>query len=299
MPPPASAVRTPSTPGWTRPKTASAWACASWPVGSTSPRPTSTRPPRTWGGPPRSTSAASSSVRWSSRKARRSRPPPRPANCPSTGRPATARRWTSRAEPTERSRVYLGSDGVMVPHVTDRGEADPARPDQGQTPALRQEAAGVAQSPVGGRRAVQGVQDRHLYDDAAEHRLVSVTRGDCAAGGPADAPGRRACRAGQGGRQGGGGGRLGVDQEPDQEAEPAAGRRGAGLLPPGGERPQGAAGGLRGRRPEGRDGAGQRLGRPGAAHGQARGVRAASRRSCSRWKAGLRGRGSGRRRSCC
>ena len=64
--------------------------------------------------------------------------------------------------PTERSRVYLGSDGVMVPHVTDAEKRDAARADQGQTPTRRPQAAAAAQSPIRGRRVVQGVQDRHV-----------------------------------------------------------------------------------------------------------------------------------------
>ena len=116
----------------------------------------------------------------------RSRSPPRPADCPPAGRPRTAS-WRAKdclaldkeGEPTKRSRVYLGSDGVMVPHVTEKEKQ--ARRDQVKAkrrrcgkkrPALPKARAG-ADGPFKEFKIVT------LYDDAAEHRLVSVTRGDC------------------------------------------------------------------------------------------------------------------------
>jgi hypothetical protein len=82
-------------------------------------------------------------------------------------------------QPTKRSRVYLGSDGVMVPHVTDSEKR------------TRRERVKVKRRRCGKKRralprarsgADQGFKEFKivtLYDDASEHRLVSVTRGNC------------------------------------------------------------------------------------------------------------------------
>jgi hypothetical protein len=82
-------------------------------------------------------------------------------------------------QPTEQTRVYLGSDGVMVPVITDqekekrRGTIKAKRRRRGRKcrplPRVRQGADG----PFKEFKIVT------LYDDQAEHRLVSVTRGDC------------------------------------------------------------------------------------------------------------------------
>jgi hypothetical protein len=86
-------------------------------------------------------------------------------------------------EPTERSRIYLGSDGVMVPHVTDqekrtrRDRTKAKRRRCGRKRRALPKAKGGADGPFKEFKIVT------LYDDAAEHRLVSVTRGDCAQAG--------------------------------------------------------------------------------------------------------------------
>jgi hypothetical protein len=85
----------------------------------------------------------------------------------------------ARGEPTARSRIYLGSDGVMVPHVTEkekqtrraRIKARRRRRGKGCKPLPR--ARKGADGPFKEFKIVT------LYDDSAEHRLVSVTRGDC------------------------------------------------------------------------------------------------------------------------
>jgi hypothetical protein len=81
--------------------------------------------------------------------------------------------------PTERSRAYPGSDGVMVPHVTDAEKR------------TRRERVKVKRRRCGKKRralprarsgADQGFKEFKivtLYDDAGKHRLVSVTRGNC------------------------------------------------------------------------------------------------------------------------
>jgi hypothetical protein len=82
-------------------------------------------------------------------------------------------------QPTDRTRVYLGSDGVMVPAVT---EAEKQKR-RAKVKAKRRK-RGKKCKPL--PRARQGADGPYkefkivtLYDDACEHRLVSVTRGDC------------------------------------------------------------------------------------------------------------------------
>ena len=81
--------------------------------------------------------------------------------------------------PTARSRVYLGSDGVMVPHLTDtekrtrRTRTKAKRRRCGQKRRVLPKARAGADGPFKEFKIVT------FYDDAAAHRLVSVTRGDC------------------------------------------------------------------------------------------------------------------------
>jgi hypothetical protein len=86
-------------------------------------------------------------------------------------------------QPTARSRIYLGSDGVMVPHVT----AAEKRTRRERTKAKRR-CCGKKRRPL--PRAKGGADQSYkefklvtLYDDAGKHRLVSVTRGNCAEAG--------------------------------------------------------------------------------------------------------------------
>jgi hypothetical protein len=85
----------------------------------------------------------------------------------------------SEGKPTERSRIYLGTDGVMVPHVT-QAEKQTRR----SRAKAKRRRCGKKRKPL--PRAKKGADGPFkefkivtLYDDAAEHRLVSVTRGDC------------------------------------------------------------------------------------------------------------------------
>ena len=81
--------------------------------------------------------------------------------------------------PTERSRVYLGSDGVMVPHVTDQEK----RTRRERIKAKRRRCGKKRRALPKAKRGADGpfmeFKIVTLYDDAAEHRLVSVTRGSC------------------------------------------------------------------------------------------------------------------------
>jgi hypothetical protein len=82
-------------------------------------------------------------------------------------------------KPTERSRIYLGSDGVMVPHVTDAEK----RTRRARTKAKRrrcgQKRRALPKAKSGADGPFKEFKIVTFYDDAAEHRLVSVTRGDC------------------------------------------------------------------------------------------------------------------------
>lgn len=82
-------------------------------------------------------------------------------------------------EPTERSRIYLGSDGVMVPHVTDKEK----RTRRDRTKAKRRRCGKKRHALPKARKGADGPFKEFkivtLYDDQAKHRLVSVTRGDC------------------------------------------------------------------------------------------------------------------------
>ena len=86
---------------------------------------------------------------------------------------------SAEGQPTERTRLYLGSDGVMVPHVTDREK----RTRRERVKAKRRR-GGKRRRPLprvrpGADGPFKEFKVVTFYDDAAEHRLVSVTRGDC------------------------------------------------------------------------------------------------------------------------
>jgi hypothetical protein len=86
-------------------------------------------------------------------------------------------------QPTTQSRIYLGSDGVMIPHITDAEK----RTRRARCKAKRRR-RGRRQRPLAkARRGADGPFKEFkivtCYDDAAKHRLVSVTRGNCAQAG--------------------------------------------------------------------------------------------------------------------
>jgi hypothetical protein len=87
--------------------------------------------------------------------------------------------FDQQGQPTERSRVYLGSDGVMVPHVTEKEKQ--TRRDR--TKAKRRRCGKKRRALPKARKGADGPFKEFkivtLYDDAGEHRLVSVTRDDC------------------------------------------------------------------------------------------------------------------------
>ncbi len=85
----------------------------------------------------------------------------------------------SNEQPTERSRIYLGSDGVMVPHITQKEKQTRRDRTKGQAAALRQETGAPCPKPGSADGPFKEFKIVTLYDDAGEHRVVSVTRGDC------------------------------------------------------------------------------------------------------------------------
>jgi len=82
-------------------------------------------------------------------------------------------------EPTERSRVYLGSDGVMVPHIT-AAEKRTRR----ERIKVKRRRRGRKRWPLpkarpGADGSFKEFKIVTFYDDDGAHRLASVTRGDC------------------------------------------------------------------------------------------------------------------------
>jgi hypothetical protein len=102
---------------------------------------------------------------------------------------------------TQQTRVYLGSDGVMVPVITQK-EKDQRRV---KVKAKRRRRGKKCQPLPRAKKGTDGPFKEFkivtLYDDQADHRLVSVTRGDCQVAGQIM---RRDC------------GRVGLDKADDK-----------------------------------------------------------------------------------
>jgi hypothetical protein len=85
--------------------------------------------------------------------------------------------------PTGRTRVYLGSDGVKVPLVTDAEK----RARRAKVKAKRQrrgrKCRPLPRAKAGADQSYKEFKIVTFYDDTQDHRLVSVTRGDCAVAG--------------------------------------------------------------------------------------------------------------------
>ena len=82
-------------------------------------------------------------------------------------------------KPTGRSRVYLGSDGVMIPHITDK-EKQTRR----ERIKVKRRRCGKKRRPLpkarrGADQSFKEFKLVTLYDDAGDHRVVSVTRNNC------------------------------------------------------------------------------------------------------------------------
>jgi hypothetical protein len=81
--------------------------------------------------------------------------------------------------PTQRSRVYLGSDGVMVPHVTAKEKQTRRERVKAKRRRRGRKCRPLPKARPGADGPFKEFKIVTFYDDAAEHRLVSVTRGDC------------------------------------------------------------------------------------------------------------------------
>ncbi len=82
-------------------------------------------------------------------------------------------------QPTARTRLYTGADGVMVPTVTDAEKQTRRAKVKAQRRRCGQKRQPLPRAKAGADGPFKEFKVVLLYDDAAEHRLVSVTRGDC------------------------------------------------------------------------------------------------------------------------
>jgi hypothetical protein len=80
---------------------------------------------------------------------------------------------------TGRSRIYLGSDGVMVPHVTDKEKRTRRDRTKGKRRRCGKKRRPLPKAKQGADQSYKEFKIVTLYDDAGEHRLVSVTRENC------------------------------------------------------------------------------------------------------------------------
>lgn len=81
--------------------------------------------------------------------------------------------------PTERSRVYLGSDGVMVPHVTDAEKRTRRERIKAKRRRGGRKRRPLPKARSGADGSFKEFKIVTFYDDDGTHRLVSATRGDC------------------------------------------------------------------------------------------------------------------------
>jgi hypothetical protein len=80
---------------------------------------------------------------------------------------------------TKRSRIYLGSDGVMVPHITDKEKRTRRDRTKAQRRRCGKKRRPLPKAKPGADQSYKEFKIVTLYDDAGEHRLVSVTRANC------------------------------------------------------------------------------------------------------------------------
>ena len=80
---------------------------------------------------------------------------------------------------TGKTRVYLGSDGVMVPVVTDAEKQKRRRGVKAKRRRRGKRCKPLPRAKRGADLPYKEFKVVTLYDDGCEHRLVSVTRGDC------------------------------------------------------------------------------------------------------------------------
>lgn len=80
---------------------------------------------------------------------------------------------------TDKTRVYLGSDGVMVPVVTDAEKQKRRQKVKAKRQKRGRKCKPLPRAKKGADQSYKEFKVVTLYDDRCEHRLVSVTRGDC------------------------------------------------------------------------------------------------------------------------
>ena len=80
---------------------------------------------------------------------------------------------------TERSRVYLGSDGVMIPHITDKEKQTRRERIKAKRRRCGKKRRRLSKAKRGADQSYKEFKIVTLYDDAGKHRLVSVTRNNC------------------------------------------------------------------------------------------------------------------------
>jgi len=85
--------------------------------------------------------------------------------------------------PTGRTRVYLGSDGVKVPVVTDAEKQARRTKVKAKRRRRGRKCRSLPRAKVGADQAHKEFKIVTFYDDTQAHRLVSVTRGDHAVAG--------------------------------------------------------------------------------------------------------------------
>ena len=82
-------------------------------------------------------------------------------------------------QPTQKTRIYLGSDGVMVPLVTDVEKQTRRTRIKVKRQRLGRRLRPLRRRKPGADQSYKEFKIVTFYDDVCEHRLVSVTRGDC------------------------------------------------------------------------------------------------------------------------
>jgi hypothetical protein len=80
---------------------------------------------------------------------------------------------------TEQTRLYLGSDGVMVPLITQAEKEQRRAKVKAKRRRRGKKCKPLPRAKNGTNGPFKEFKIVTLYDDQAEHRLVSVTRGDC------------------------------------------------------------------------------------------------------------------------
>jgi hypothetical protein len=83
------------------------------------------------------------------------------------------------AQPTDKTRIYIGSDGVMVPVVTDAEKQARRYKVKAKRRKRGKKCKPLPKAKKGADQSYKEFKIVTLYDDTCEHRLVSVTRGDC------------------------------------------------------------------------------------------------------------------------